>query len=367
MRGRSWWLRLAGALGALALCVGLVACGESEEGAEGEGGGGGDVALTLGYVTPPAHPYGQAVDFFVAEVEEASGGSITFETIPTYSGGDVPLLQAVRDGTVDAATVSTAVWATQGVEVFDALQAPFLIDRVELEREVIAGEIGQEMLAEVGQIGLVGLAIHEGGLRKPIGADMPLTSPEDFEGLAIRSVESEVLATGLRALGADPVPLPVGDIYAALRDGTVDALESNLPLIQTNRYYEVAEFITGNLTFWPFPTALVINQDVFDSLSEEQQQILIDAGARVPDFSIDIFTQPSDLPETLCEEGMRFAQATEAEIAALEERAQVAVAQLSENPQTAGFIERIRQIKEEGYSGPPPSPDVPESCVVGSS
>lgn len=359
---RSWAWRLAALLVvALAVSVGVAGCGDDDGGGESE-----EVSLRLGYVTPPAHPYGIAVDHFVAEVEERSGGSIQIETIPTYGGGnDLALLNDTIGGTVDMGSISTAVWGSQGVRAFDALQAPFLIDRYDLEQEVISGEIGQEMLAATEELGLVGLAIHEGGLRKPLGATKPLVSLADFDGLKIRSVQSDVLATGLRALGADPTPLPIGDVYAALRDGTVDAMEANLGLVATFQYYEVADFITANVNFWPFPTALVINEDKFNSLSEEQQNILREVGSELGAFSIDIFLQPSDIPQTLCDEGIQFAISTPEQLAELRTAGETAIEQLSADETTADFIARIQEVKA-GLGDPPAPAPLPEGCVVGS-
>ena len=362
MTKSSWGWRLAAALAGLALVVGVAGCGDDDDG----GGTGEPVTLKLGYVTPPAHPYGLAVDHFAEQVNQRSEGNITIETLPTYGGGnDLQLLQDVIGGTTDMGSISTAVWSSQGVRAFDALQAPFLIDRYDLEREVITGEIGQEMLAAVDELGLVGLAIHEGGLRKPLGAKAPLTSLADFDGLKIRSVQSDVLATGLRALGADPAPLPIGDVYGALRDGTVDAMEANLGLVATFQYYEVADFITANVNFWPFPTALVINKDKFDSLSEEQQNFLTEVGAEIPGFSIDIFEMPSDLPQTLCDEGIQFAISTPEEVAELRTAGETAIEQLSADEQTGDFITRIQEVKD-GLGPPAAPPPLPEGCVVSS-
>lgn len=167
------------ALAAGVLALGLVACGDDDSDGADTAGGGGDgaqISLVLGYVTPAEHPYGIAIDEFVDQVSKASDGAITIETRPNYPGGDVPLLQDVRDGAVQMASVSSAVWGTQGVSSFDALQAMGLITRYDLEREVITGPIAQEMLQGTEAVGLKGLAIHEGGLRKPLGATKQLTS-----------------------------------------------------------------------------------------------------------------------------------------------------------------------------------------------
>ncbi len=355
----------------MALAVGLAACGDDDDnGDSGDTtGGDGQVTLRLGYVTPAAHPYGIAVDAFVGEVAEQSGGEIEITTLPSYQGGDVPLLADVKGGAVEMATVSTATFDSQGVRSFDALQAPFLITRYDLEREVIKGDIGRAMLdsMEEGLDGdVVGLAIHEGGLRKPLAtADKgPLDSLDAFDGAKLRSVESAVLRTGLEALGADPTPIPIPDVYGALQNGTVDGMEANLGLIQTFMFYEVSKFVS-NINFWPFPTALVMNKDAYDQLSDDQQQAIRDAADNVPDISIDIFTGPSELPQTLCDEGITFVNVSDANAAALEEAGQTAIEELAEaNPETGEFVDQIQEIKD-GLGPAPAGPDLPAECTQG--
>ena len=373
MKRRAWGWRLFAVVAALALAMGLAACGDDDEtggtdttSTTGTSGAapGAEVTLRLGYVTPAAHPYGVAIDQFVKDVTDVSGGKVAITTLPVYGGGnDLQLLNDVRGGSVEMGSISTAVWGTQGVTSFDALQAPFLITRYDLEREVIAGEIGAQMLEGVAELGLHGLAIHEGGLRKPLGATKPLVSPADFRGAKIRSVESPILVAGLRALGADPTPLPIGDVYNALRSGTVDGMEANLGLVQTFKFYEVAKFITANVNLWPFPTALVVNQSVWDGLTAEQQGWITEAADKVPGFSIDIFEAPSDLVQTLCSEGVKFAAATPQQLAALTEAAQPVLEQFSQDPETAGYIEQIQALKDALPAPPAPAP-LPEGCAA---
>lgn len=364
MRTRAWGWRLAAMAAAAALALGLAACGDDDdEAADTSGAGEAEITLRLGYVTAPEHPYGIAINNFIDEVTAASNGAIAIEALPNYQGGDVPLLQDARGGAVDMASVSSAVWGTQGVNCFDALQALGLITRYDLEREVITGPIGEEMLACTEAVGLKGLGIHEGGLRKPLGAKKPLTSPADFKGLTIRTPESGVLETGIRALGADPTAIPLPDTYAALRDGTVDGMEANLGLIQTVKYYEVADFLTANVNLWPFPTVLAMNQAKFDALSADQQQIITDAAANIGGFSIDFFEAPSELVTTLCGEGLKFAIASDADIAAFGAVSEQVIQELSKDDQTAGFIQQIQELKDSLGAPPAPAP-LPEGCAV---
>jgi len=360
---RGWCL--AAILAGVVAVLGLTACGSSSSSASGTStASAAEITLRLGYVTTPEHPYGIAVNQFIKDVSTASGGKIAIQGLPNYQGGDVPLLQDVKGGAVEMASVSSAVWGTQGVTCFDALQALGLITRYDLEKQVIDGPIGASMLGCTAAAGVHGLAIHEGGLRKPLGAKVALTSPTVFAGKKIRTPASSVLQTGMKALGADPVAIAnLTETYPALRDGTVDGMEANLGLIQTLKLYEVAKYLTANVNLWPFPTVLVMNQAKWDALSAAQQKIITAAAAKVPDFSIGIFTAPSTLPATLCSEGLKFAIASDADLAAFGKVSTTVIAELSKNAETKKYIDQIQALKD-GLAPPPAAAPLPKGCAV---
>lgn len=354
-------------LGAAAVSVGLAACG-GDDTTSGGNAASDTVKLRLGYVTTPQHPYGIAVDAFKKEVEAAGGGKVTVETIPNYTGGDVKLLDDVSGGTVEMAAVSTATWDTKGVNVFQALQAPFLITNYGLDQSVLEGPIGTAMLESANgpkKLGLVGLGILEGGLRKPVGREAALKSPADFKGKKIRAPQSKVLAAALTALGAEPVALPVGDVFTALQNGTVDGMEANLGLIATNKYDEVAKFVTQDVNLWPFPAAVVINQAQFDKLSDEAKAAVQTAGKNLAKNSINVFLNPApdatNFVKVLCDKGLTFAFAGDANRAALAKAAEAAYTELSADTEVAGYIKQIQDAKA---AAPPPAapPALPAGC-----
>jgi TRAP-type C4-dicarboxylate transport system substrate-binding protein len=366
VKKRSWGWRLVAVVAAGALALGLAACGDDDDEAAdtATAGGGAEVTLNLGYVTPPQHPYGIALDQYVKNVATASGGAIALTTIPNYAqGSDVQLLQDLSDGAIEMASVSSAVWPGQGVTSFEALQALGLINRYDLEGQVIGGPIGAQMLTGTDAIGIKGLAIHEGGFRVPIGAKAALTDAASWKGKSIRVPESPPMEQGVSALGADPNPLPLGDVYNALRDGTADGTEANLGLVVTLQWYEVAKFVTPNERLWPFPTVLGINQAAYDALTADQQKILVDEAAKLPGIALDIFTQPSAFPQTVCDNGMKFVIADDAALADFATASTAAIAELSKNAENKGYIDQIQKIKD-GLPPAPAPPPLPEGCVV---
>jgi len=351
VRRRAWARRSAVLIAVLGIAAGMLAA---------SGIAVAKTTLTLGYVTTPEHPYGLALQYYADQVNKLSGGDMEIKLLPNYQGVDVPLLGDVRGGSVDMASISSAIWDTAKVNCFQALQAPLLITNYGLEGKVIAGPIGAAMLKCTQKLGLVGLAIHEGGLRKPFGK-RPLITPADWKGKKIRAPQSNVLSAGIRALGADSSPLALPEVFNALRSGTVDGMEANLGLIYTQKYYEVAKYITQNVNLWPFPTVLVVNLNKYKSLSASERKILRDAAAGVPTYSLNIFLKPAkgalNFVTALCDKKVQYAFATKAQAAALKNAVKPAYAELSKDPQTKAFISQIQAVAKS--TPPPPVPPAP--------
>lgn len=358
MKLRSWAGRTLAGVAVLGLGLGLAACGGSTGATSAE------TTLSFGYVTTPQHPYGLALQAFADKITADSGGKLAINLLPTYAGGnDLTLLDDISGGTVDGGSVSSAVWGGKGVTSFEALQIPFLITNYATEAAVLNSPIAADMLKGTQKLGLTGLAIHEGGLRKPAANGPCLKSPADFKGIKIRSVEAPVLVDGLSALGANPTPLPLSDVYLALKQGTVDALEANLGLIYTQKFYEVSKCITGNVNLWPFPTVLVMNTTKWDSLSAEQQGWITSAAATIDDQSIKILTDPaSTLVADLCATGIKFGTASKEDSAALRTAVDPVYAKYTAKEPTGGFVTAIEKIKAETPLPPAPKP-YPAGCA----
>lgn len=368
MKLRSWAVRALAGVAVIGLGAGLAACGSDSDSAAGDAadtsGGSAATTLNIGYVTTPQHPYGLALQSFADKVAADSGGALAIKLIPTYGGGnDITLLDDVSGGTVDGGSVSSAVWDGKGVASFEALQMPFLITNYAVEAAVLNSPTGAEMLKGTDEIGIHGLAIHEGGLRKPLSAKACLKTPADFKGVKIRSVESPVLVDGLKALGANPTPLPLSDVYLALKQGTVDAMEANLGLVFTQKFYEVSKCITGNVNLWPFPTVLGINQDRWDGLSAEEQGWLNDAAAQIDDDAFAVLTDPaSTLVADLCTAGLKFGTASKADATALRAAVDSVYDKYTASEPTGGFVTAIEKIKAETPLPPAPAP-YPAGCA----
>ncbi len=235
------------------------------------------VQIRLGHVTQKTHPYHLAAEHFAEQVEEQSGGSLKIELYPARQlGGDVEMLEMLQNGSLEAGFISSSVFSGS-TPVMDGLQLPFLFDSYEVFGKAIQSETAGKMLNRLEEINLKGLGINESGMRHMGSNVSPIQSLEDMDGLSIRVAESPLMQSIFTTLGADPTSMAYGEIYSALQTDVIDAHEANLETYVSENLHEVTEYITLTKHF-PWPNVNVFNLDFYQSLSDENQQILDKAG-----------------------------------------------------------------------------------------
>jgi TRAP-type transport system periplasmic protein len=359
---RRWRVGLLVAVVAVAAGVASLASGATQNANP-------EVTLRFGFVTPLAHPYGRTMFQFQQKVQNGSNGRIKVELLPVFGGGDdIALLNSVRGGGIDGGAVSAAIWPNAKIFSFVALQMPFLIDNYALEGKVIAtsSPIAQRML-KLGteRAGLKGLAIFEGGQRQIVLKKGPVNSLADLKGLKLRSVQSPLLADTLSALGANPDPLPVGEVFGALQNGTVDGLEANSGLVLSNKFYEAgAKHITlANL--FTFPAVLVMNGAKFSALPADLQQVIVNAARATPAYSLSIVGLTGNLPAALCNLGVKYHILTPAAKRSMLKAVQKVYAKYTKNPQVRSFVTAIQKLKVNPKlrGGPTATDAPPPSCL----
>ncbi|WP_017729036.1 TRAP transporter substrate-binding protein [Halalkalibacterium ligniniphilum] len=304
------------------------------------------VTFRLGHVTQTSHPYHMAAEHFAELVHEKTGGTINFEIYPARQlGGDLDMLEMIQNGSLDAGLITSGVFSGS-TPVMDGLQLPFLIDSYETFGKAVESETAQKMLDSLESLGLKGLGINESGMRQ-LGSNVSeIQSPEDFKGLKIRVVESPLMLDIFNSLGASPTPMPYGEIYSSLQTGVIDAHEANLPAYNDENFYEVTEYITLTNHF-PFPNINVMNLATFQSLTEEQQTALQEAGKETSLWIVEQLVEVDNGSlETLRESGQNIAELENVE-PFIEMVTPIYEQYAEKDPLIAEFIETVNQIKNQ--------------------
>ncbi|WP_416138764.1 TRAP transporter substrate-binding protein DctP [Halomonas sp. HK25] len=116
--------------------------------------------------------------------------------------------------------------------------------------------------------------------------DEPFTTPEELRGKNIRIMTNPLLSATYRAFGASPTPLPWGEVYGGLQTGILQGQENPIFWIESGGLYEVSPNLVYTGHGW-FTTAMMANQNFFDGLSEDDQQLVRDASDHAYEIIID--------------------------------------------------------------------------------
>ena len=150
---------------------------------------------------------------------------------------------------------------------------PFLFQSQEHMHKVLDGPIGDEILAAMEEQGMIGLAFYDSGARSMYTASKPIKKLADVEHMKVRVQQSDLFVAMVEALGANPTPMPFGEVYTALKTGLVDAAENNFPWYKSSRQFEAAKYYT--LTEHSMaPEVLVFSKVVWDTLTPEDQALV---------------------------------------------------------------------------------------------
>ena len=241
--------KLAGMFAAVALLAG--ACTETGSAEDKAGGTNADPQVLTMAQPNDGEPPAQLVSW-AEEVGERSDGTLTIEFKNAWRLGEVDYesstIEDVRAGKVDLGWVGARAFDRVGVDSFQALLAPLLVDSYDLQAAVFEAGIPDEMLEDLQDIELVGIAALPGPTRKLLGVSEPLVDPADFVGKTVGLADSALATDTLAALGATPQAVP----SSADLDG-LDGAEQQLASIVGNHYYAEADYVTANVNLWPRP------------------------------------------------------------------------------------------------------------------
>ncbi len=208
-------------------------------------------------------------------LEAESDGRFKVEIYPNGQlGGDRQATESVSLGTVTASLPGTAILS--GFEPkFMVGDLPFLFTSREAAYKAYDNELGEELNKLLDPLNLVNLGYSETGFRHISNSKHPITTPEDLEGIKIRTMENPIHMDSFREWGASPTPMAFSELFTGLQQGTIDAQENPLQIISSSRFYEVQDYLTISGHF--FATgSLLFNKDFVDKLPDDLREILYD-------------------------------------------------------------------------------------------
>lgn len=282
---------------ALALSLGLAALPASAKEyriAVGDGAGGTQEAL------------GKA---FVKALEEKSGGNMTGKLFLNGQLGD-------EQDTVTAAATGTldfSILAINNITPFSptvgTLTLPYVILSQDDAEKVTQNEVGQSMVEKtVEDAGVRIIGWGYSGFRVLTNSKRPISTVADLQGVVVRVPKNEIMIETYKSWGVNPTPMAWGETFAALQQKVVDGQDNPYMTIYAMKFYEVQNYIT-DLHYLFSIEPLVVSEALFESLSEDEQKQVLEAGQEATKFSAEFLrTEEAKIREDLVKRGMQITE-----------------------------------------------------------
>lgn len=221
---------------------------------------------------------------FASEVERLSNGEIQVQVYDNGTlGGDRELIESCMGNDIPFILQNTAPQTNfmPKLSIFDLPVAYTSIDEL---RKVIDDESFISMIEDIYQEeGLHLLAMGDQNFRV-LTTNKKITNIADLQGQKIRTMENANHIAFWQSLGANPTPMTFSEVYIGLQQGTIDAQENPYEVIVSGKIYEQQDYVvqTNHL---PHLLSLIVNDEFFSSLSEENQKIVETAAENAKEYA----------------------------------------------------------------------------------
>jgi tripartite ATP-independent transporter DctP family solute receptor len=256
---------------------------------------------------------------FISALEEKSGGEHTATLfLNGQLGSEEDTMNDMGMGLLDMSILAinnvTPFSPTVGV-----LTLPYVIRSVDDAETLTQGEIGQELIDNtIRDAGVRILGWAYSGCRVLTNSVRPVETVEDLQGLVIRVPQNAIMIDTYNAWGLNPTPMAWSETFAALQQGVVDGQDNPYMTINAMRFYEVQDQITD----WCYVFSiepLTVSESLFQGLSEEEQQMLIDAGKEATQQSGQFLRENEErIKQELVDKGMTITEPANDEQAFIE-------------------------------------------------
>ena len=228
------------------------------------------------------YPTVTAVKFMSEHLKKASGGKHSIKVFNKGAlGSEKETVDQVKIGALDMTRVNispmNSICAKTNIPVL-----PFLFRSVDHLHNVLDGPVGEVIAKDCEAQGFILLAYYDSGSRS-IYSKKPVKSIADTKGMKIRVQQSDLWVGVASAMGANPTPMPAGEVLTALKTGLVDAAENNYPSYGSGfRHFEAAKYY-NKTEHSMAPEVLLFSKLIWDKLPKaEQDMIRAAAKASVP-------------------------------------------------------------------------------------
>jgi len=277
-------------------------------------------------------------------VAAKSGGKIKVNLFPGgVLGSDQANVSALQGGTLEMVVLNTGILASQ-VKELSIFDFPFLFANTKEADAIVDGPVGKKMHAKLEEKGIVGLSYWELGFRNITNSKRPLNKVEDIAGLKLRVIPNPINVDWVKALDANPTPLPFPEVYAAMEQKAIDGHENPVTVINANKFYEVQKYLA--ITNHQYnPQSVIISKKFWDTLNTAEKKLIDDASDEATKYQrVQNRAVMTTALENVKKNGMVVTEFSAAEAAKFREKMKPVIAKYSANVGEATVNEMMAEL-----------------------
>lgn len=234
-----------------------------------------DIIFKVATVEADSTPTSQAIREFKEFVEKKTNGKVEVQYFNNgVLGGERESIEGVALGTIQLCLPGSSVLSMYG-DKFNLFELPFIYDSFDVAYKVWDGEVGKIYDKWIEEQGLVNLGWTAYTARGFGNREHAVRVPADMKGLKVRVVESKLYIDTFRAFGANPTPIPVPEVYTALQQGTVNAVEQGPMETYSNKFFEQIKYYTW-LKHIIMPVPIMANKSYMEKLPPDVKAVIIE-------------------------------------------------------------------------------------------
>ncbi|MFC3393096.1 TRAP transporter substrate-binding protein [Aidingimonas halophila] len=238
--------------------------------------------LQFGHVGNPGSLFDVSATEFAERANERLGDDYEVEVYGSSQlGGDESMMQKLKLGQVTFSLPSTVMSSV--VDEFGLFEMPYLIKDREHMKRVIDEVLEPDLYPLVEEEGYKILAVWENGFRQITNNERPINTPEDLDGLKLRTPKGTWRVRMFEEYGANPSPMALSEVFTALQTGTMDGQENPLVQIYSQKFQEVQDYLSMTNHVYT-PAYVVVGKDHWESLPEDVRDVLEETAQEVQDF-----------------------------------------------------------------------------------
>ncbi len=256
--------------------------------------------LTLSTPDPDGSEITVAANKFAELVAAKTNGEVTVKVFPNgtlYGGDPSAAVKQLAGGSLDMLVLATSLYANFNPK-FSAISIPYLFDDEAQLRTYLAGEQGQELIADLNNIGIKGINLWTRPFRQMTNSRHAIEKPADLAGMKFRVPNNPLWVEFFKKLGAAPTPMAFAEVYNALQLKVVDGQENPINVPVSAKFYEVQKYvsITNHMADgW----VLGINPAKYEALSDAEKAAITEAAKEAEAWKVenDAATAESSIAE----------------------------------------------------------------------